>query len=165
MNRRTLIPVAVPVPPAPAAAALTDTNAAWEETVDILARTLWGEARGEPLRGIEAVAAVVLNRVALATGRRGWWWGNTIIQVCRKPFQFSCWNEGDPNRARLMDVDAGDLVFATCRRIARRAAAGLLDDPTRGATHYHNRTVDPGWAQGRTPCAEIGNHLFYKDLE
>jgi N-acetylmuramoyl-L-alanine amidase len=163
MNRRTLIPVAVPVP-APATAA-TDANAAWEETVDILARTLWGEARGEPLRGIEAVAAVVINRVALATRRRGWWWGSTIVQVCRMPLQFSCWSERDPNRARLMDVGAGDLVFATCRRIARRAAAGLLDDPTHGATHYHNRTVEPAWARDRTPCAEIGNHLFYNDVE
>ncbi|MGE5477060.1 MAG: cell wall hydrolase [Bacteroidales bacterium] len=127
---------------------------------DILARTLWGEARGESVRGIEAVAAVVVNRV-----RRGGWWGNSVETVCRKPMQFSCWNAGDPNRAKLEQVDESDRQFRICLRIARRAIAGSVDDPTGGATHYHVRGLLPVWARGRDPSAEIGNHLFYNDVE
>ncbi len=126
---------------------------------DILARTLWGEARGEPVRGIEAVAAVVMNRV-----KRGGWWGDTVETVCRKPWQFSCWNAADPNRAKLERVDEGDRMFRICLRIARRAIAGSVEDRTGGATHYHVRGLMPAWARGRDPSAEIGNHLFYNDV-
>lgn len=127
---------------------------------DILARTLWGEARGESVRGIEAVAAVVINRA-----RRGGWWGRSVEGVCRKPMQFSCWNPDDPNRAKLEAVDESDRMFRICLRIARRALAGSVDDPTRGATHYHVRGLLPAWSRGREPSAEIGNHLFYNDVE
>lgn len=135
------------------------------DAVDTLARTVWGEARGEPVRGMEAVAAVIVNRVVLAQRRGGAWWGDTIVAVCRKPWQFSCWNHDDPNRPKLMAVTAADPVFAACLRIARRAVAGVLEDPVQGATHYHARDVSPGWAAGLVPCAEIGDHLFYNDVE
>ncbi|MGE4280086.1 MAG: cell wall hydrolase [Magnetospirillum sp.] len=134
--------------------------------VDILARTLWGEARGEKVRGIEAVAALVMNRVKRAQDRGGrYWWGSSIQQVCLKPWQFSCWNQGDPNRPKLEKVTEKDRVFRVCLRVARRAAAGTLDDPTLGATHYHTQAVAPPWARGRNPSVIIGNHLFYNDVE
>ena len=132
------------------------------DAIDILARTIWGEARGEPLKGQEAIAAVVLNRVEAARRRPNHWWGATVAEVCRKRHQFSCWNEDDPNRAKLMQVEPGDPIFATCLRIARRAHAGVLADPTRGATHYHARATEPFWAKGKAPTAEIGGHLFYR---
>src|SRR5690349_15270839 len=75
---------------------------------DVLARTLWGEARGEGETGMQAVASVVLNRVALAQERGKYWWGNNIIQVCQKPYQFSCWNRSDPNFRQLQEVDSDD---------------------------------------------------------
>ncbi|MCA1941149.1 MAG: cell wall hydrolase [Caenispirillum bisanense] len=50
-------------------------------------------------------------------------------------------------------------------RIARRAVAGSLADPTAGATHYHARGIHPPWAWRLVPCAEIGRHLFYNDVE
>ncbi len=128
--------------------------------VDVLARTVYGEARGESVRGKEAVAAVVMNRV-----RRGGWWGETVEHVCRKPNQFSCWNRTDPNRVKVERADQSDRVFRICVRIARRAVAGVLGDPTRGATHYHTRAVAPAWARALEPSAEIGNHLFYNDVE
>ncbi len=65
---------------------------------DVLARTLWGEARSEGHVGMEAVASVVLNRVKVARDHGGkYWWGANIVQVCQKPYQFSCWNRSDPN--------------------------------------------------------------------
>lgn len=60
------------------------------------AKTIWAEARGEPLEGQIAVANVILNRA-----RQGGWWGDDVVKVCRKPKQFSCWNNGDPNRAKM----------------------------------------------------------------
>lgn len=134
-------------------------------TIDILARTLWGEARGESVRGKEAVAAVVLNRVRRAQKRGRYWWGNDVEQVCLRKYQFSCWNPGDPNRAKLLAVTPENRAFQSCLRIARRAVHGGLDDPTGGATHYHARHVNPPWARSRAAKAEIGRHLFYTDIE
>ncbi|HYG89543.1 MAG TPA: cell wall hydrolase [Azospirillum sp.] len=161
MSRPVLVPVADAARPSAAPA----PGASIEEAVDTLARTLWGEARGEPVRGIEAVAAVVINRVRRAERRGGFWWGDSVVAVCRKPYQFSCWNADDPNRAKLRAVTAADPVFATCLRVARRAVAGLLADPTGGATHYHAIGLHPDWAVGHGPCAEIGRHLFYNTTE
>lgn len=134
--------------------------------VDVLARTLFGEARGESVKGKEAVAAVVMNRVRRARERGGaYWWGATVEQVCLKPWQFSCWNQTDPNRAKIEAVGMDNRVFRTCVRIARRAVAGVIADPTGGATHYHVRDLAPPWSRGRVPAAEIGGHVFFADVE
>ena len=130
---------------------------------DILARTVYGEARGENVRGMEAVAAVAMNRVAAAAlGRR--WWGATVIEVCRKPYQFSCWNRDDANRPALLAARPGDPVFDICRRIARRAVGGVLADPTHGSTHYHAIGATPSWAEGHKPAAIVGRHVFYNTV-
>lgn len=142
------------------------SRAARDPAVDVLARTLYGEARGEPVRGKEAVAAVVMNHVRRAEARCGhFWWGATVEEVCRKPWQFACWNPNDPNREKLLAVNTRDNAFNCCLRIARRAVAGTLKDPTDGATHYHARGVKPPWARLKAPCAVIGEHLFYNSIE
>ena len=132
---------------------------------EVLARTIYGEARGEPAQGRNAVAAVVMNRVARANERDGWWWGRDVSSVCLKPYQFSCWNEGDPNRAKILNVAPGHRVYDACLKIALRAVTHDLDDPSQGATHYHARGARPPWARGKTPVAAIGKHLFYADIE
>lgn len=142
-----------------------DRQARDEAAVDVLARTVYGEARGESVRGKEAVAAVIVNRMRRARARGGYWWGATIAEVCRRPFQFSCWNDDDPNRAVIAAVEPGNKTFEACLRIARRAVAGTLDDPTQGSTHYHAKEVHPPWAYRRSPVAAIGSHLFYNDVE
>ncbi len=164
-------PRLVPVPHlilGPAPETHETPEAAQDDAVDVLARTIWGEARGEGLRGMEAVACVVMNRVRHAQNRRAigarHWWGDDVASVCRKPFQFSCWNTNDPNREKLLSVSADDALFAICQRAARRAVAGVLDDVTRGATHYHAKGVFPLWARGRAPSTDIGNHLFYNQV-
>lgn len=133
--------------------------------VDILARTLWGEARGESVRGKEAVAAVVVNRVRHARAGRAMWWGRTISDVCLKPDQFSCWSNPSGGCPDAMVVVPGDPCLAVCVRIARRAVAGVLEDPTGGATCYHARSVHPRWAWSRIPSAEVGEHIFYTIVE
>ncbi|HPQ50310.1 MAG TPA: cell wall hydrolase [Alphaproteobacteria bacterium] len=133
--------------------------------LDTLARTIWGEARGEGVAGMEAVAMVILNRVAVAQRHGGYWWGNSVIDVCRKAYQFSCWNKQDPNLPRLLSVGKDNLYFVTATRVAQRALLGFLKDQTKGATHYHERSISPKWAVGQHPCAVIGRHLFYKLAE
>ncbi|MBL4693571.1 MAG: cell wall hydrolase [Magnetovibrio sp.] len=133
--------------------------------VDVLARTLYGEARGESRSGKEAVACVIMNRVKRAQSRGNYWWGNSVESVCQKPWQFSCWNENDPNLEKILAMTSGHRVFDTCLRIARRAISGCLDDATQGATHYHNLNINPPWSRGRPACVEIGHHLFYNDIE
>ena len=144
---------------------MTDKEQARKNAVDVLARTLYGEARGETVRGKEAIASVILNRVKRARDHGGYWWGNTVEEVCLKPYQFSCWLEADPNRKKIEAVEPGHRVFNTCLRIARRALSGCLEDATRGATHYHTVDVHPPWSRGKPACVEIGRHLFYNTIE
>src|SRR6266851_1198033 len=99
-----------------------------------LARTLWGEARGESDDGKTAVAWVVRNRAERA-GFAGRLLGQAgaVAHVCRAPWQFSCWNDNDPNRAALeaLSLDACPDEAA----IARLVLSGSVADPTRGADH------------------------------
>ena len=141
---------------------MNTSNFLHDMEIDVLARTLWGEARGEGKQGMEAVAAVILNRVRHAANKGGYWWGNTIIQVCQKPFQFSCWNKADPNFRKLQSVHENDLHFATALRIARRAVLGRIEDKTNGAMHYHAAGILPDWAEENQPTARIGHHIFYR---
>ena len=39
-----------------------------------------------------------------------------------------------------------------------------ISDPTEGSTHYHTKSISPKWAEGETPCVEIGDHLFYNTV-
>ena len=133
-----------------------------DETLETLARTLWGEARGEPLPGIRAVAAVVLNR---AMHPRVHWWGRTVVGVCRASQQFSCWNGDDPNLPKLLGVTDANDKFRICRKVAQDALDGKLQERNLGATHYHTKAISPKWAKGKVPCADVGNHLFYNNIE
>ena len=65
---------------------------ATEKDRDILARTLWGGARGESLAGQIAVAWTIRSRVDDGNVR---YWGEGYVGVCREPYQFSCRNKND----------------------------------------------------------------------
>ena len=133
-------------------------------TLDVLARTLYGESRGETLDSRAAVANVILNRAKI-----GGWWGDTIETVCLKPWQFSCWNERDPNLEKLKSVTSAQPVFLECWTIAELAVAGCLHDKTDGATHYmtvarREKGWPKDWGDPKTPSKHIGAHLFYNDI-
>lgn len=127
---------------------------------DTLARTIWGEARGEGSIGMQAVAAVILNRLQVSKEKGKFWWGNSLIEICQKPYQFSCWNRDDPNYRKVLNVDRRDKIFAKAYDIARCC----LPDPTNGATHYHARGIYPFWSRHQKPTAIIGHHIFYRIL-
>lgn len=135
-----------------------------EAVIDTLARTIWGEARHELVRVKEAVAAAIMNRVARAEARGGHWWGSTVMEVCLAPRQFGCWDEADPRRSAMLRAAPTDRQFASALRIARRAVRRGLKDRTNGATHYHRATKRPWWARGRTPCAAVGDFVFYRNI-
>jgi N-acetylmuramoyl-L-alanine amidase len=143
---------------------------------ETLALTLRAEAGERPVRAIEALAALVVNRARLAaadgTARLRYSPGATtdaaaawpllLGRVCRAPFLFACWNPRHPRHAALGEAPEGDPTLAVCRRVARRAASGILPDPTGGATHWHPAGILPGWALSRIPAAEIGGLVFYR---
>ncbi len=127
-----------------------------EKAIDTLARTAWGEARGDGRKGIQAVINVVMNRV-----KHGGWWGANVIDVCKKPAQFSAWNENDPNYQKMMNVTRADEWFDLAYVLARTAITDELPDITGGATHYHAKSINPKWAVSLNKTATIGNHIFY----
>lgn len=134
------------------------------QEADILARTLYGEAKEEGLLGIEAIANVILNRVKASALYPGCWWGKTVSEVCLKPFQFPCWNPSHADFQELIRADGDDPVFRLCERVAKRALNGFLTDSVNGATHYHALSVHPAWARKLIPVAEVGNYVFYKEV-
>lgn len=133
--------------------------------IDTLARTLWGEARGEGKIGMIAVACVILNRVKLSGKRRDFGKG-TISSACLYPWQFSCWNKNDPNLEKLKTVNDSDPAFIVAGDVAKMAVEGSLKDITNGATHYYSSSMKnpPYWAVGVEPCKVIGRHIFFKGV-
>ena len=123
--------------------------------VEVLARTIWGESRGEKPEGQEAVANVVMNRVAHRTR-----FPTTVDAVCLQAWQFSCWNQNDPNRKKMLALKVSQMQPQM--DIAKRAVAKELADRTSGADHYHARGVKPFWTRGSKPTVTIGRHIFYR---
>ena len=139
---------------------------------DVLSLTLWGEARGEPVEGIVAVAQVIATR----TNRRR----QPIKAVCLAPKQFSCWNPGmDANHVALMalaeslvDTDhverpTLDAAFLQCRWIADGILAGVVRDNTRASDHYlvtslFESSKCPTWAKSMQVTTALGNHTFLR---
>lgn len=139
---------------------------AWRWRMDearlVLAQTIYGEARGEGASGMSAVANVVMNRAAI-----GGWWGDSVIAVCKAPWQFSTWNENDPNRSVIEAMrPGGNDVFNTAYAIAGLAINGSLRDETGGATHYYapGSISKPKWADSGYQTASIGGHDFYSGV-
>ena len=138
---------------------------ATEKDRDILARTLWGEARGESLAGQIAVAWTIRNRVF--DGKARSWWGEGYAGVCLKPYQFSCWNKSDPNYAYLSGAKPIPAAqYAQALKAADQVMAGTVPDPTGGATHYYATTMPkpPTWAKGAKQTLKLGQHIFFKDV-
>lgn len=129
------------------------------DDLDVLARTIFGEARGEHFEGQVAVAWVIKNRAA-----RGHRFGTGIRGVCLAPKQFSCWNEDDPNREVIRAATFEDPAFLRAHGIAALVLRGDLEDPTHGADHYHTTTIWPKWAESMAVRAVIGNHKFLKEV-
>ena len=155
--------------------------------LNVLAQTMWGEARQEGTKGMLAVGNVIKNR-AEANKKM---FGQGIRGVALKPKQFSCWNQGDPNREKLKNILQYDKLVALrqsptgepfnewfqkfkntgeyleyksylkAKEIAKQILDGSAPDPTKGATYYHTLDVKPIWRTKLDQVAKYGNHVFY----
>ncbi len=115
--------------------------------VQLLARAINGEARGEPYEGQVAVGAVILNRVKAPN------FPNTISGVIYQPGAFTAVSDGQINVA-LEDE-------STVVKAARDALNGW--DPTGGAIYYFNpNTATNKWIWSRPHIKTIGKHRFCK---
>jgi spore germination cell wall hydrolase CwlJ-like protein len=118
-----------------------------------LALAMYWEARGEGQKGMEAVGAVVLNRVADPR------FPNTVCGVVyqggeKPPCQFSWWCDGRSDRPTHREVWNSSLALAS------QLLTGSLHDPTRGALYFSQKSIRQPPQRVRT--AQIGNHAFYR---
>lgn len=113
--------------------------------VDMMARVVHGEARGENYTGQVAVAAVILNRIDSSL------FPNSTYNVIFQRNAFTAVNDGQykfkPNASAYQAVKA--------------AVKG--SDPSLGATYYYNPSgVTDTWIFSRTTITKIGKHVFAK---
>lgn len=112
--------------------------------IDFLARTIYGEARGENLETRLYIGWVIRNRVNGPAS-----FGNTYEDVVTKPFQFSSWNEGDPNHDDVMHPSGSE--WKVCQALAQAIYyASEEHNPIPGVYHYFDLTLDenpPSWAK------------------
>ena len=105
-----------------------------DDPVALVAHRLHSRFPGEPVRTLEALAMAEANRLAARAPR---------------------------TRAQVPPAPRDDRAYAACRRIARRALSGALEDPVGEATRYHREDASPLWARDLPPLAEVGGFLFY----
>ena len=111
--------------------------------LNLLARLVYGEARGEPYTGQVAVAAVVLNRVKSSS------FPNTVAGVVYQSGAFTAVSDGQIN--------------LTPKSTAYKAAQDALNgwDPSYGAIYYFNpSTATNSWIWSRPHLVTIGKHRF-----
>ena len=135
-----------------AAAAIT----AKDETC--LADAIYFEARGEPEKGQEAVAQVILNRTASGHYPKSVcgvvYQGQSKRNACQ--FSFAC--DGRP------EAKTEKAAWSRAKAIARVMAKGEKQvSVLQTATHYHATSVKPRWAGKMKKLSTIGGHVFYAD--
>lgn len=111
--------------------------------INLLARLISAEARGEPYTGQVAVGAVVLNRMEHPS------FPNTLAGVIYQAGAFTCITDGQ------FDQPVADSAY----RAARDAINGW--DPSGGAIYYFNPdTATSSWIWSRPLICKIGKHRF-----
>lgn len=115
--------------------------------LQLMARAINGEARGEPYEGQVAVGAVILNRVKSSQ------FPNTIAGVIYQNGAFTAVADGQINQPIAED--------STVYKAARDAMNGW--DPTGGCIYYFNPdTATNKWIWSRPMTVTIGKHRFCK---
>lgn len=124
---------------------LAKTNNASD--IQLMARAINGEARGEPYEGQVAVGAVILNRVKDSR------FPNTISGVIYQSGAFTAVADGQINAP----ISEGSTVY----KAAQDAMNGW--DPTSGCVYYFNpNTATNKWIWSRPLVKTIGKHRFCK---
>jgi len=145
------------------------TNRFTTDSEDVLlARMIYGEARNCPDIEKIAIAYTAINRAK--DGKA--WNGRTLKEAILKPWQYSCFNQDDPNREQLKDPEAYDpKAFHDCLKIAKGVLSGKYKDPVR-ATHYYNPASvknKPNWARNSKLLEKIkiapgkSKHIYFRE--
>ena len=115
--------------------------------IQLMARAINGEARGEPYEGQVAVGAVILNRVKDSR------FPNTIAGVIYQSGAFTAVSDGQIN----VPIEENSTVY----KAAEDAMNGW--DPTGGCVYYFNpNTATNKWIWSRPHVKTIGKHRFCK---
>ena len=115
--------------------------------IQLMARAINGEARGEPYEGQVAVGAVILNRVKNSQ------FPNTVAGVIYQSGAFTAVSDGQIN----VPIEENSSVY----KAARDAMNGW--DPTGGCIYYFNpSTATNKWIWSRPLVKVIGKHIFCK---
>ncbi len=123
----------------------TGSSSSNSNNVNLLARLIYGESRGEPYTGQVAVGAVVMNRVKSSS------FPNSISGVIYASGAFDAVKDGQINLTPNSD--------------AKKAAQDALNgwDPSYGAIYYFNpATATNKWIWSRPMTVTIGRHRFCK---
>ncbi len=121
----------------------TSSSGYSDADINLLARLIYGEARGESYVGQVAVGAVVLNRIKSSS------FPNTMSGVIYQRYAFTAVDDGQINLS----------PNATARKAALDAMNGW--DPSYGALYYYNpKTATSSWIFSRKTTTTIGNHVF-----
>jgi N-acetylmuramoyl-L-alanine amidase len=113
------------------------------EEMQLLARLVHAEARGEPYVGQVAVAAVVMNRLQSPK------FPHSVKGIIFEPYAFSAVDDGQ----FWLNPDK------TAYRAAYEAVRGW--DPSGGALYYFNPyTATSQWIWSRPQIKQIGKHIF-----
>ena len=133
--------------------------------VNIIARTLWGEARGESDAGKKAVASVLWNRA----GQKA----ENLPKVALRKRQFSCWNSVSmndkkpenysyviPNAVRKNSID--EKAWQACLDIAAQLIKGTFKSTVGDANAYYVSSMSnpPSWDADLTGTQNVGSHKF-----
>ena len=123
----------------------SSSSSGYNSNLNLLAKVIYSEARGEPYTGQVAVGAVCLNRVKSSS------FPNTLSGVVYQTGAFDAVSDGQIN--------------LTPNSTARKAAQDALNgwDPSYGAIYYFNpSTATNKWIWSRPVTVTIGNHRFCK---
>lgn len=126
------------------------------DDLQCLALTIYFESRGQGPAAQNAVAFVVLNRVADPA------FPNSVCGVAKQGgteryrCQFSWFCDG------RSDVPTEKASWREAKMRARAALTGRLKDPTYGATYFHHVRVNPSWSGSVEQTAQLGPHVFYR---
>lgn len=118
---------------------------------DIIAATIWMEARGEGSACMDAVASVICNR-----SRKS---GQKPAVECLRRNQFSCWTG---KTTAVIPRNAKGKEWAYCRLLGRKVANKTFK-PTMDATHFYNPLlVIPKWGRKMKTVKWVGDTRFCK---
>lgn len=141
-------PIAIPTP--------IEEPVVDQHELECLQMNIYYEARGEGIRGMQAVAVVTVNRAMDAR------WPDTVCAVVKQKrgqvCQFSWVCKFGAVKPKRPDFESWTIA----ETIARQALTGDLRSPVGDATHFHTHAVRPSWAKRLHYIATIGGHIFYK---